>query len=188
VLSTLVPLAELGAFSAANTILVIVYVCAWLFGSILLPEMVRLSSQPENLKDYAKRWARWVVLITVPCALLASLAAPRAIVFLYGPLFATSGILVSVMILACPLILLNSIYTTLTVAANSRVIFLGIYSASVIATLALDFFIGRAFGSMGIALAIVVREAGMLIAFWLFTSRLPLPATGLELRTSSGGN
>jgi O-antigen/teichoic acid export membrane protein len=188
VLSTLVPLAELGAFSAANTILLIVYVCAWLFGSILLPEMVRLSSQPESLKMYANQWMRLVVLVAVPAALLVSLAAPRAIMVLYGPPFAGSGTLASIMVVASPLILLNSIYTARTIATNSHAMLLGIFSVGALASLALDFLFGRAYGSLGIAWAIVIREAGMLVAFWLLTSRLSVAATGLELRVSSGGS
>jgi O-antigen/teichoic acid export membrane protein len=188
VLSTLVPLAELGAFSAANTILLIVYVCAWLFGSILLPEMVRLSGQPDNLKMYTNQWMRLVVLVSAPAALLVSLAAPKAIFILYGPAFAGSGTLASIMVIACPLILLNSIYTARTIATNSRAIFLGIFSVGALASLALDFIFGRAYGSVGVAWAIVVREAGMLLAFSLLTSRLPMTATGLELRASSGGS
>jgi O-antigen/teichoic acid export membrane protein len=186
VLSTFVPLAELGAFSAANTILLIVYVCAWLFGSVLLPEMVRLSSEQESLRMYANQWTRWVILITVPGALLVSLVAPTVIVVLYGPAFAESGTLASIMIMACPLILLNSIYTARAIATNSRGIFLGIFGVGTLVSLALDFFFGRAYGSTGIAWAIVIREAGMLFAFWLLTSRLALPAAGLELRASSG--
>ena len=188
VLSTLVPLAELGAFSAANTILLIVYVCAWLFGSILLPEMVRLSGQHDNLKMYTNQWMRLVVLVSAPAALLVSLAAPKAIFILYGPAFAGSGTLASIMVIACPLILLNSIYTARTIATNSRAIFLGIFSVGALASLALDFIFGRAYGSVGVAWAIVVREAGMLLAFSLLTSRLPMTATGLELRASSGGS
>lgn len=186
VLSTFAPLAELGVFSAANTILLIVYVSAWLFGSVLLPEMVRLSSKPESLKAYANQWARWVVSVTVPCALLVSLVAPKGIVVVYGPAFAGSRTLGSVMTLSCPLILLNSIYTTLAIASNSRSVFLGIYGAGALATLGLDFLLGRAFGSVGIASAIVIREAGMLAGFWLLTSRLRPSANEVELRASSG--
>lgn len=188
ILSTLVPLAELGAFSAANAILLIVYVCAWLFGSILLPQMVRLSSRPESLKLYANQWVRMVALVSVPAALLVSLAAPRVIVIVYGRAFATSGTLASIMAIACPLILLNSIYTVRTIATNSRGIFLGLFGVSALASLALDFLFGRAYGSVGIAWAIVIREAGMLFAFALLTSRLPMAAAGLELRASSGGS
>jgi hypothetical protein len=69
----------------------------------------------------------------------------------------------------------------MAIASNYRSIFLGIYSAGALATLALDFFLGRSCGSMGIASAIVIREAGMLATFLLLTSR-PLPAaTGFGL-------
>jgi O-antigen/teichoic acid export membrane protein len=173
VLSVFAPLAEVGAFSAANTVLLTVYVCSWLFGSILLPEMVRISGQPDNVRLYANRWARWVLLVSVPCALVVSIAAPRGIVLLYGSAFAASGALGSVMALACPLILLNSIYTTLTVATNSRGTLLAIYGVGALVTIGLDLFLGRAFGPMGIAIAIVAREAGMLVALWLMASYLP---------------
>jgi O-antigen/teichoic acid export membrane protein len=188
VFSTFAPLSELGGFSAANAILLIVYVCAWLFGSILLPEMVRLSASGENLNSFQLVWTRWVVFLAVPSSLLASMAAPKVIVFLYGPFFAGSGALASVMLLACPLILLNAIYTARAVATNNRLVFLGIYGAAALATLALDFVLGHAFGSMGIAWAIVVREAAMLLSFWLLLSRVPAPAAALNLRTSQGGN
>jgi O-antigen/teichoic acid export membrane protein len=131
---------------------------------------------------------RLVVLVAVPAALLVSLAAPRVIMVLYGPPFAGSGTLASIMVVACPLILLNSIYTARTIATNSRAMLLGIFSVGALASLALDFLFGRAYGSLGIAWAIVIREAGMLVAFWLLTSRLSVAATGLELRVSSGGS
>jgi O-antigen/teichoic acid export membrane protein len=188
VLSTFASLAELGAFSAANAILLIVYVCGWLFGSILLPEMVRLSANAENLKTFQVLWTRWVVFLFVPVSLLASAIAPTAIIRLYGASFASSGALASVMVLACPFILLNSIYTARALATNSRQLFLGIYAAAAVATLALDFVLGHAFGSQGIAWAIVIREAGMLLSFWLLLSRVPSPTAALNLRTSQGGN
>jgi O-antigen/teichoic acid export membrane protein len=188
ILSIFAPLSEIGAFSAANAILLIVYVSSWLFGSILLPEMIRLSSNSAGLKIYANQWMRWLLLITVPGALLLALAARRAIVLLYGPAFASSGAVASVMVLACPLILLNAVYTSLTVATNSRAILLGIYGFGALATVGLDFVLGRAFKSIGVASAIVVREAGMLLGFWLLTSYLPSPRLELGLRSSSGAN
>jgi O-antigen/teichoic acid export membrane protein len=188
VLSTFASLSELGAFSAANAILLIVYVCAWLFGSILLPEMVRFSGSAENLKSFHGFWTRCVVFLALPFSLLASAVAPKAIVLLYSPSYAGSGALASVMLLACPFILLNSIYTARALATNNRPLFLGIYAAAALATLALDLALGHAFGSLGIAWAIVVREAAMLLSFWLLLSRVPSSAAALNLRTSQGGN
>ena len=188
VLSTLVPLEILGAFSAANTILLIVYVCAWLFGSILLPEMVRLSNKPEALRGYASQWARLTFLVSAPCALIISLLAPSLTLTLYGPGFAASGRLGSAMALACPFILLNSVYTTASVAANKRGMLLGLFGATAAATLLLDFYLGRSFGPMGVAVAILIREAGMLAGFLMLSVRRQLSSASLELRASSGGN
>jgi O-antigen/teichoic acid export membrane protein len=188
VLSALVPLEELGAFSAANAILLIVYVCGWLFSSVLLPEMTRISSQPLRLKAYANQWARLVLLFTVPVAVLVSLAAPKVVVLLYGSAFASSGRFGSVMALACPLILMNSVYTTVTIAAGHRGLLMGIFCAGAAVTIALDFLLGRGFGALGICIAIVIREAGMLLGFVLAASRLALPVASVEIPVSSGGN
>src|SRR5260370_22659183 len=49
VLAALVPLSELGNFSAPNAILAMAYVVSCLFGTAGLPKMVRSSASPENL-------------------------------------------------------------------------------------------------------------------------------------------
>jgi O-antigen/teichoic acid export membrane protein len=188
VLSTLVPLEELGAFSAVNAILLIVYVCGWLFSSVLLAEVTRISAHPESLKAYANQWARVLLFSTVPCALLVSLIAPKVVVFLYGPAFASSGRFGSVMALACPLILMNSVYTTVTIAAGHRAVLMAIFSTGAAATIALDFLLGRGFGALGVCIAIVIREAAMLLGFLLAASRLALPVASVEIPVSPGGN
>ena len=170
VLSTLAPLSVLGTFSAPNSILVIVYVAAWLLGSVLLPEMVRLSATGEGLRHYVSRWARLLTLTSLPVAILASLAAPKFIPLLFGPAFDRSGVLASVMALACPFILLNSVYTNFAIATNNRVVFTGLYAGTAVAAVGLNFLLGRAFGPMGIAIAIVIREASLLAGFWILLS------------------
>jgi len=188
VLAALVSLDELGAFAAANAILLMVYVYAWLLSSVLLPEMVRLSDDPESLRTYAHQWMRWVLLIALPCALFVAVLAPRAMLVLYGPAFATSGMLGAIMAIACPFILANSIYTAISIAANSRAIFLGVYGGGALATVVLDVSLGRTFGAFGIASAIVIREAGTLLVFWFLISRAPWLAGRLALRMYSRGN
>jgi polysaccharide transporter, PST family len=180
VLSMFAPLSEIGIFSAADTILLLVYVSSWLFGSLLLPEMVRVSDRPQEWKAYTLQWVRRVVLITVPAALVVSLAAPRLIVLLYGQAFAGSGMLASLLSLACPLIVLNSVYTTQVIAANRQSVLLAMFGATAVAALALDFALAHACGATGIAVAIVIREALMLVGFWLLTSEQALPNANVE--------
>jgi O-antigen/teichoic acid export membrane protein len=188
VLSKFIPLSELGVFSAANSILLLVYVASWLMGSVLLPEMVRLAHNADDLKHYTKNWARRFALLTIPGAILLSLAAPKLMVVFFGPVFFTSGNLAAVMLLAGPLIVLNSVFTACAIAVNSRAILLGIYGATAFVTLVLDFFLARSFGSIGVAFAILIRETFMLLAFRLFATRLVWPAAKLEFRPSSGGD
>jgi len=176
VLSTLVPLSVLGAFSAPNSILVIVYVAAWLLGSVLLPEMVRLSATAESLKLYVRKWILLLALTSVPVAFLAFLAAPQFIPFLFGPAFDRSGVLASVMALACPLILMNSVYTNFAIAMGKRAVFTGLFAGTAVLAVGLNFLLGRAFGPMGIATAIVIREASLLAGFWILMSYKPSQA------------
>src|SRR4029077_328668 len=73
VLSMLVPLSVLGTFSAPNSILLIVYVSAWLLGSVVLPEMVRLSTAEEGLRNYVRKWTRLLSFTSIPVAVVAFL-------------------------------------------------------------------------------------------------------------------
>jgi O-antigen/teichoic acid export membrane protein len=188
VLSTLVPLTVLGAFSAPNSILLVVYVAAWLMGSVLLPEMVRLSANVERLTLYVKKWTRLLAFGSTPIAILACLAAPRGIPLLFGPAFEQSGPLASVMAMACPLILLNSVYTNLAIALNKRAVFTGLYAGIAAGAIGLNFLLGRAFGPMGIAAAIVIREAGMLAGFWILLGWKSPRARQLDFPVSSLGD
>jgi O-antigen/teichoic acid export membrane protein len=185
VLSTLVPLSVLGTFSAANSILVVVYVAAWLLGSVLLPEMARLSASAESLHLYVRKWTRLLAFTALPCAFLAFLAAPKVVVLLFGPSFGQSGKLASVMALACPFIALNSVYTNFAIAMNRTAVFTGLFAATAVIAIALDFLLGRVFGPVGIAAAIVIREVGMLFGFWMLMSRKPSPAAQVGYPVSS---
>jgi len=187
VLSTLAPLSVLGIFSAPNSMLLIVYVAAWLMGSILLPEMVRLSPEAGRLKHYVNKCARLLSITSVPIAILAWLTAPRCVLLLFGPAFYRSGPLASVMALACPFILLNSVYTNCAIALNKRAVFTGLYAGTAAVAVGLNFLLGRAFGPEGVAAAIVIREAGMLAGFCLLMrskallalhANSPVPALG----------
>jgi O-antigen/teichoic acid export membrane protein len=185
VLAALVPLSELGNFSAPNAILAMAYVVSWLFGTVVLPEMVRRSASPENLKSYAKRWVRWIAIVMTPCTLLAFWAAPRVMNVLYGPAFYRSGSLASVMALACPFIFLNAVYTNLAIATNSKTGLMGLFATTAAVAVVLDLVLGRAFGAPGVAWAIVVREVGMLVGLWALTSRAAAPVTQLDCGLSS---
>jgi O-antigen/teichoic acid export membrane protein len=185
VLSTIVSLPELGTFSAANTIIAVVYAASWIFGSILLAEMVRLTPSTEGLKAYVRKWTRVIVVTTTPCALVLFWTGPKLITLFYGPGFHRSGVLASVMALACPLILLNSLYTNLAFATGSKCTFLGLFAVTAAAAIGLDLLFGHALGSMGVAVAIVIREMGMQAGFRILMSRALSPARPLGYSVSS---
>jgi O-antigen/teichoic acid export membrane protein len=185
VLVALVPLSELGNFSAPNAILAMAYVVSWLFGTVVLPEMVRRSASPEDLKNYAKTWARWIAVTLTPCTVIAFLVAPRLMNVLYGPAFSRSGALASVMALACPFIFMNSIYTNVAIATNRKTGLVVLFAITATVAVLLDLAFGRAFGAIGVAWAIVIREAGTLAGLWMLTSRASAPVTQLDCGLSS---
>ncbi len=180
VLALLVSSTELGDFSAANAVLAMVYVASWLFGSLVLPEMVRRSGSKDSLNRYATSWVRLVVLGLTPCAIVAFWMAPKLTVLLYGSAYHRSGSLASVMALATPFIFLNSIYTNIAVATGSKSVLMWLFATTAIAAVILDLLLGRSFGSIGVAWAILVREAGMSAVFRSFTLRAPEAAGRLE--------
>ena len=171
VLSVIVPLSEMGQFAAADMVLVIVYVVAWLFGSVVLPEMVRRSASSERLKAYVNRWSLLLFLTVAPCALFGFWVTPRIIPFLYGPTFSRAGIIVSVMMLGVPFILVNSLYANYAIATDSKATYLRIFAATAVATVGLNYFLGRSFGPLGVAWAILIRELGMFAGFSVLASR-----------------
>jgi O-antigen/teichoic acid export membrane protein len=172
VVSTLFPIAAVGQFSAANNVLLVVYLGAALTGSVLLPEMVRMKFSPADLAEYAGRWTRFLLISTVPFALLCLWLTPRMVTLLFGAAFSQAGTLAAVMLLAGPLVACNSIQMNLALASGARHAYLGVLAAAVLATLCLDYGLGYGFGLVGVTIAILVREAAIFVGFLFLRSRI----------------
>jgi O-antigen/teichoic acid export membrane protein len=171
VLSLVVSLPELGQFSAADNLLVVAYLAAWLFGSVLLPEMVGLADFAELLDQFLKRWTRMAYKIVVPAALVVFLIAPRAITMLYGLDFARAGALASWMVLACPFIFFNSLSLHHIIATGAKRAYLKIMLITALFAVVLNYCLAHYFGSAGVAGAILIREALLSVVLWLRHSR-----------------
>jgi O-antigen/teichoic acid export membrane protein len=157
-----------GYFAAANNAVVVMYVCSWLFGSVLLPDLVRhYADSSDRLDSFVRKWVRMVCLATVPATLALAAASPLLIRTLYGPSFAPAGAPLAIMSLALPLILINSLLFNRAVATQSRPVYVGAYVVAAIAALVLNLVCGLAFGVVGVAGAIVAREALQALAFVL---------------------
>lgn len=157
-----------GYFAAANNAVVVMYVCSWLFGTVLLPDLVRhYRDSPARLDCFVRQWVRRVCLAAVPAAIMLALASALLIRTLYGPSFAPAGAPLAIMCLALPLILLNSLLFNRAVAMQSRSVYVGAYVVAAIAAVLLNLVCGRAFGLVGVAGAIVAREALQALTFVL---------------------
>ncbi|HEY6765461.1 MAG TPA: oligosaccharide flippase family protein [Candidatus Sulfotelmatobacter sp.] len=183
VLSLLVPLPEIGQFSAADNLLVVTYLAAWILGSVLLPEMVQFSDSAYRLDQFMSRWIRLTAKIAIPAALILFLIAPRAITVLYGPDFAHAGVLASWMILACPFIVFNSLFLHHTIATGAKIAYLRIMFVAAVFAALLAYFLGRRFGAAGVVAAILIRESLLSVVLWLRHSRTS--GVGVEIGASA---
>jgi len=172
ILSFVVALPELGQFSAADNLLVVVYLAAWLFASVLLPEMVKLSDSADVLDRFLTRWTRIAYTFVLPASLFLFFIAPLVITSLYGSEFAHAGALASWMILACPFIVSNSLSLHHTIAMGAKHAYLKIMFATALSVVILDYFLARYFGSTGVVAAILIRESLLSVLLWLRHSRI----------------
>lgn len=176
--------AEVGHFAAADNGIVVVYVCAWLAGSVMLPDFVRChnASRPE-FGQFVGRRVRQALSACIPVSLAGAAVAPALTVWFYGRNFQPAGPLASVMALAIPLIVANALYFHGAIASRARAVYLGAYLSTAVAAVILDGFLGWRLGLIGIAWAVLARELLMLAIFVFWASRFelqlcaePLPA------------
>lgn len=169
VLSLIASASVVGAFAAADTGLVMVYVIAWSFSGILLSDLGRLSQNREAFESHFRKCLRGVVLLTVPAAVLCAVLARFAIQIVFGTSFAAAGLPGAVMMVALPFIFLNGTFLSRAIARNAGHIALAIYGCGAVLSLLLNYFLGRWQGAFGVAASILIREAVMtcaLVRFW----------------------
>lgn len=157
--------ADVGYFAAAHMGVVLFYSTAWLFGSVLLPDLTRLLGNPMQFERYVSRWAKLLLLTAGSGALALSWVAPAMMLWLYGKDFLIAGKLASVLVLAIPFILLNALYFSRAIALDAAGVYLTTYAMTTVLAIVLDLSMARAYGAMGVAVAIVLRELVMFLIF-----------------------
>lgn len=176
-LSLIASAVVVGHFAAAQTAILVIYPVSWLFGSVLLPEMTRLVSKPDDLNRYVRHWARLIAIVAIPCTVAGVFIGPIVLRALFGPSFTASGILLSIVLLAAPFIFWNSLYLNLAFALNRPRVYLGMYVATLAFAAALDFSLGYAWAAVGVAVAVVIREVAMTTGFWASARRITVSWT-----------
>jgi O-antigen/teichoic acid export membrane protein len=185
ILSVVSPRADVGRFAAANVGIVFVYAVAWILGSVLLADQIRLLEFPSEGRFFIRRWRKVLFLAAAPSSLALCWLAPRIVSILYGRGFESTGRLASVMVLAVPFILLNATYLSQAMALGAKRVYLGTYFGTAIVAVCLDLALGRLYGATGVASAIVLREILMFLAFRAFDPRPPVGNPVLESRAVS---
>jgi O-antigen/teichoic acid export membrane protein len=185
VLSVLASPIEVGQFAVAHALLVMVYVAAWLFGSVLLPQMVRLAESAAESAALVERWTRVVLLVTLPLAALAWWLVPPVLATVFGARFAASGGLAAWLLLASPLVLLNSLHVNHAMARGWTATYLGAHVATAVFALSLNLALGLQFGGPGIAAAVLLRELFLFAVLKWKGARMAVQAAQLAPCTES---
>lgn len=168
VLSLVASAPEVGAFAAANTGLVLLYVIAWLFSGTLLSDLGRLSANRELFESHFRRCLRLVLVSSVPVAVMASVLARPVFLLVFGNKFASAALPGALMMLALPFIFLNGTFLSYTIARRANRFSVSIYGGVVVVSLVLNYIGARWYGATGVAGSIVVREAVITLLFVMF--------------------
>jgi O-antigen/teichoic acid export membrane protein len=165
VLSLISTASVLGAFAAADTGLVMIYVIAWLFGGILLSDLGSLFGNREAFDVHFRNCLHGTILLTIPLAAIAAIFARTAVLSVFGQTFSAAAVPGAIMMFALPFIFLNAAFLSRTIARNASRISLGIYGFTAVLSLLLNYFLGRWQGATGVAFSILIREAAMTLLF-----------------------
>jgi O-antigen/teichoic acid export membrane protein len=165
VLSLLATASAVGAFAAADTGLVIVYVVAWLFSGVLLADLNRITSNQGEFDEHFRKCIVAILAFGIPVAVGSVLLAPSAIHLLYGSRFAAAGVPAAIMAVAAPFIFLNAAFLSRSVARNATSLCLAVNCAGAALSLTLNFLLGWRYAGTGIAISIVIREMTITLAF-----------------------
>ncbi len=167
VLSLIAGATAAGVFAAAQTVFVIAYLLGSLLTSVLFPQMARLAQTPRELQQYVRHWFRIILVVMVPGTALAIVVGPSLIQAVFGGSFHASGNVLAILLVAAPPMLLNALYLHRAFALNLIKTYLGVYIGATLVAILLDVVFASSLGTVGLAIAVVLREYLVLAAFWM---------------------
>ncbi len=103
----------------------------------------------------------------VPGTALAIVVGPSLMRAVFGESFHASGNVLAILLVAAPPMVLNALYLHRTFALNLIKTYLGVYIGATLVALLLDAVLASSLGTVGIAIAVVLREYLVLAAFWM---------------------
>jgi O-antigen/teichoic acid export membrane protein len=186
ILSLLASAAAVGAFVAADTGLVMVYVVAWLFSGVLLADLARFAADEVEFDERFRKCIVAILAFCIPVAAVAILLAPPAIRLLFGNKFAAAGLPAAIMSVALPFVFLNAAFLSRAVARQSASMCLAVYGAATGLSLLLNLVLGWRYQGTGIAVSVVLREMAITFAFLrlkILPAKLGDPSLPLKSRS-----
>ena len=97
-----------GLFSAADRLLMPIYVVTGVFATALLPSLASLADKPERMSELARRCLRLVLLTSIPLCALLAIFSDEIVTLVFGPELGAAGATLS---LLAPLPVLRSVTT-----------------------------------------------------------------------------
>jgi O-antigen/teichoic acid export membrane protein len=148
-----------GLFSAADRLLMPIYMVTAVFATALLPSLASLAGEPARMSELARRCLRLVLLVSIPLCALLAIFSREIVTLVFGPALGAAGTTLS---LLAPLPVLRSVTTlwsTQCLAVNEEhrvavaktqatVVFLALATAGIALA-----------GATGLAIACVASES-----------------------------
>lgn len=175
IISILVDEKGVGWYGAADRLFGTLLFAPGVFISAIFPALSRMhASGSGNIRNLIGKSFDLMMLMCVPIGLGLATVAQPFVVLLYGPDFAKSGPILSIMGIVLIMTYLNILLGYLLISTDRQNAWTVVMAVATLATIPLDLLLvpwcERMFGNgaMGGALAFVVTEGGMLaIGLWL---------------------
>jgi O-antigen/teichoic acid export membrane protein len=186
VLGFLRPAAEVGYYTGAYRLVLFVFTLSGLLSQAAFPQLVRRYVEDgARFQRLLRLLVRLAAHFTLPVTAMFIVESPSIIRAVFGPEFAPSSDIMRILALWIPLGFYNSVVAIGLIAGGQQRRYLGIAAAGAVITAGLLVVLVPAYGGLGAAAAVVVREAGMLVLFSIAAATgLATDTVGVFLRQS----
>lgn len=170
VLALFVTVEKTGQYAAAQFVMVAMYLAAWLFGSLVLPDFSGKLGESAAVRSTFKRWTVVITATALPVTAALIWIVPNAVRQLFGSDYQESARLVAVLLLATPFIWLNSLYLHRAIAFEEKRIHVHAYALVTGIAAVVSVAVVWRLGAIGVAAIAVGREAALFAVLFAMTA------------------
>lgn len=171
-LSLMVGNVAVGFYTASYRIIEVLMFIPAVFTAAIYPVASNfyISSQ-DSLKIIYGKSFEYLVMLSIPIAVIVTLLANQIISFIYGVQFSEAVIALQILIWAIPFIFLNYIFSTLMISINKQNLALKVVFISMSLNIALNLIFIPLFGYVGSSIITVITELTDFTLYFYFLGK-----------------